>query len=97
VLELRSEGLKESEIARRLGLSERQVGRVLDETPEKLAPAREILSVRGRCGMLALTIEDLALGRIGPESPRWSPAQRHLACCSQCRKRLTLINNGVAA
>lgn len=97
VLELRSEGFKEAEIASRLRLSERQVGRVLDEAPEKLAPACEILAARGRCGMLALAIEDVARGRIGPESARWGPAQRHLASCSQCRKRLTMIKEDVAA
>jgi hypothetical protein len=97
VLELRSAGFKEAEIANRLGLSERQVGRVLDEAPEKLGPACEILAARGRCAMLALTIEDVALGRIGPESPRWRPAQRHLASCSQCCKRLTMIKERLAA
>ena len=97
VLELRSAGFKEAEIATRLGLSERQVGRVLDEAPERLGPACEVLAARGRCAMLALTIEDVARGRIGPESPRWGPAHRHLASCSQCCKRLTMIKQGVAA
>ena len=97
VLELRSAGFKEAEIASRLRLSQRQVGRVLDEAPEKLGPACEILAARGRCAMLALTIEDVALGRIGPASPRWGPAQRHLASCSQCCKRLTMIKESLAA
>jgi DNA-binding NarL/FixJ family response regulator len=48
VLELRSAGFKEVEIATRLGLSERQVGPVLDEAPKKLGPACEILAARGR-------------------------------------------------
>jgi len=94
---LRSAGFKESEIASRLGLSERQVGRALDQARAKLRPACEVLAERGRCRMLALAIEDLACGRIGPESPRWASAQRHLASCPWCPKRLVMIKESVAA
>jgi AraC-like DNA-binding protein len=90
VLKLCALGLREAEIARRLGLSVRQVGRALDEGRGSLRAGREMLEAFGGCGMVRLAIEDVACGRIGPDHPRWAPAHRHLTHCRPCRKRLIM-------
>jgi hypothetical protein len=88
------EGLSRREVAEELHINEGQVKRVIERARGKLRPVLERLSTHGRCGMLALTITDIAEGRIGPESPRWELGQKHLARYPSCRRRIVLLSAG---
>jgi DNA-directed RNA polymerase specialized sigma24 family protein len=68
---LSRQGVPRADIGARYGLSVRSVERCLDRVQRKLDEGMAVMSARGRCGMLALTISDIKTGRIGPGHARY--------------------------
>jgi len=86
VLELRERGFAREEIATQVRVPLPEVRVIAQRARRKLAPALKLLGEHGRCGMLALTIADIASGRIGRSDPRWLIGQKHLERCGACRR-----------
>jgi RNA polymerase sigma factor (sigma-70 family) len=97
IVVLRALGLSRAEVAERLGVSERHVKRTLEDCEGKAAAGRATLRARGRCAMLPLALEDLAAGRLAPQSDRWASVHRHLVRCTTCRTTLRAMKHGGAA
>jgi RNA polymerase sigma factor (sigma-70 family) len=94
VLELREQGFSRAEVATQLNVPASEVRVIAQRARRKLRPALEALEAHGRCGMLALTIADIATGRIGPDSPRWEVGRRHLVRCRACRRTVVASRRG---
>jgi transposase len=82
---LSGQGVPRAQIAQRYGLSVRSVERCLERAQRKLDGGLEVMSTRGRCAMLALTIADIKTGRIRPGHPRYDSGNHHLGGCWGCR------------
>jgi DNA-directed RNA polymerase specialized sigma24 family protein len=85
IMLLSRHGVARAEIAKRYGLSVRAVERCLARAQHKLDDGIAVMSARGRCGMLALTVSDIKTGRIGPGHPRYDRGIAHLKRCHRCR------------
>jgi len=84
---LSGQGVPRAQIAQRYGLSVRSVERRLERAQRKLDAGLAVMSTRGRCAMLALTIADIKTGRIRPGHPRYESGNEHLNGCWRCRAR----------
>jgi DNA-directed RNA polymerase specialized sigma24 family protein len=83
-----ADGVARRSVAEHLGLTLRHVKRLRASAQAKLNAASAVLREHARCQMLALTISDLAEGRVEPGSKRWTAARSHLPRCRRCRRDL---------
>jgi len=82
---LSGQGVPRAQIAKRYGMSVRSVERYLQRAQRKLDDGLAVMSMRGRCALLALTIADIKTGRIRPGHPRYQRGNEHLNHCWRCR------------
>lgn len=85
ILVLSGWGVPRCEIARRHGLTVRQVERWIERAQHKLDDGARVMRERGRCAMLTLAISDVKTGRAAPGTPRHERGARHLRRCRHCR------------
>jgi RNA polymerase sigma factor (sigma-70 family) len=88
IVQLVAGGMRRADVAERMGLSSRQVKRILERARDKLERGRTLQDELGRCAMVARTIAEIRAGATGPADPRRAGTLAHLARCARCRRSL---------